>query len=89
MDIIKSIKLTKKQWSKILQALHEEYPTSVLAIRSRMRVKLGFTPRNHQGFIDGMFEDAVYLDFYSEQKRTMFLLKFGEYLDAKQKDELI
>jgi hypothetical protein len=60
--------------------LHEEYPPNVFLLRSRMRAKLGFTSRSHQGLVDGIYVDAVYLDFYSEQKRTMFLLKFGEHL---------
>jgi hypothetical protein len=82
---IKSIKLTRPQWIEILRILHEEYPPSVFVLRARMRAKLGFTSRSHQGLVDGIYVDAVYLDFYSEQKRTMFLLKFGEYLQLEER----
>jgi hypothetical protein len=51
-----------------------------------MREILGFTSRTH---IDHKEEDwrkrsTIRLDFYNEAKRTMFLLKYSEYLERDQ-----
>jgi hypothetical protein len=52
-----------------------------------MRAVLGFTVRDHKAFIQkpdgGYYSLEVHLDFYSENKRTMFLLKFSEVLNEK------
>lgn len=70
----------------MIEDLHEEYPKSMFMIRDRMKSKLGFTTRNHRHFdVDKGYQDSVYLDFYSEKKRTMFLLKFGQHLTAEQR----
>jgi hypothetical protein len=47
-----------------------------------MKEKLGFTVREHREWTQqrGYMTD-IRLDFYSEPKHTMFLLKYSEYLD--------
>ncbi len=79
--------LTPDQWKKIRNQLHEEHPKTVFMLRSKMRSVLGFTVRDHRAFVpkmDGGYYDLeVHLDFYSENKRTMFLLKFSEVLNEK------
>jgi hypothetical protein len=47
-----------------------------------MKDKLGFTVREHREWTEqrGSMVD-IRLDFYNEPKRTMFLLKYSEYLD--------
>ena len=56
-------------------------------IRDRMKAKLGFTTRHHRYFdVDKGYQDSIYLDFYSEKKRTMFLLKFGQHLTSEQRE---
>ena len=81
---VKAIKLSNSQWYNICKELHTAYPKSVLALRSRMRNVLGFTSRNHREFIfDRGYVDSVYLDFYSEHKRTMFLLKYAEFINRE------
>ena len=56
-----------------------------------MKLVLGFTVREHTEWIpklDGGYSDyQIHLDFYSENKRTMFLLKFSETI-GKQDGEL-
>ena len=88
----KSIKLTEHQWLTIYHDIARNYPHSVLLIREKMKSVLGFTSRTHrewisEGFINGRdagrYEENIYLDFYSEPKRTMFLLKYSEYLDSR------
>jgi hypothetical protein len=50
-----------------------------------MRRVLGFTPREHQEWrgpeepIFG-YKTTVHLDFFDEQQRTMFLLKYGDWI---------
>ena len=81
----RSIKLSSSTWRKIHQQLFCEYPASVMLIRTNMKKRLGFTVREHKEWIpkmDGGYTDhQIHLDFYNENKRTMFLLKFGEYLN--------
>ena len=77
---MKPVKLTTNQWKRIRALLHEEYPKSVFLLRQRMREKLGFTVPEHGDWKNGEHYYWIYLDFYSENKRTMFLLKFSEVI---------
>ena len=64
------------------ERLTEDYGRSVMLIRSRMRDKLGFTDREHRWWEERKgYQTHICLDFYDEPKRTMFLLKYSEYLD--------
>jgi hypothetical protein len=59
-----------------------------------MKVVLGFTVRQHTEWIldpgaeRRRPESSVRLDFYNEPKRTMFMLKYSEYLDKSGKTAL-
>jgi hypothetical protein len=79
---MKSVILSVDQWKQIRKMLQEEYPKTVFMIRDKMKRVLGFTVREHkrwdEGVVNLMFE--IHLDFYSEKKRTMFLLKFSEVI---------
>jgi hypothetical protein len=81
---MKSIVLTVDQWSRIRTELQTEYPRTVFMLRNKMRSVLGFTVREHKYFADkpdgGYYEFQIHLDFYSANKRTMFMLKFSEIL---------
>ena len=70
---MKSIKITYPQWDKIFMQLLDEYPKSKCLTHRGMREILGFTVRRDTR--------VVYLDFYSEPKRTLFLLKYSEYIE--------
>ncbi len=76
--------LSVDQWKTIRKDLQEEYPKTVFMIRSKMRSVLGFTVREHKEFVPkmdgGYYEFGIHLDFYSENKRTMFLLKYSEVI---------
>lgn len=67
---------------KLRERLKEDYGPSMLLIRSRMRDKLGFVDREHKQWdhFKG-FYTTICLDFYNDPKRTMFMLKYSEYLD--------
>jgi hypothetical protein len=77
---MKPVVLTTDQWKRIRTALKEEYPPSVFLLRERMKAKLGFTIREHSSWNNGEHEFQIHLDFFSEKKQTMFLLKFSELI---------
>jgi hypothetical protein len=83
----KPVQLTENQWEKIRQHTAEHYPPSVLLIRDCMRRDLGFTTRVHRDYRTYQDYDApIMLDFYDDPKRTMFLLKYSEYLQQERYD---
>jgi len=54
----------------------------VLLIREKMKKVLGFTSRRHHYFNqEDDYVEEIHLDFYDEPKRTMFLLKYSEFLN--------
>ena len=74
-----------------------------MLVRSKMKNVLGFTVREHTEWTDvpgnpmskshTFFplverKESIHLDFYNEPKRTMFLLKYSEYLDKSGKTAL-
>ena len=81
----KPIELTHRQWNQLYLQLKKDYPLSVMLIRERMKDKLGFVNRNHREFepLSHSCKDVVMLDFYSEKKRTFFIMKYSELLNAK------
>lgn len=90
--MIKSVRLTEKNWESLLSELKKTYKTkpSTYLVRSRMRTVLGFTTRYQQAYTPvpntkGEYykEPQVLLDFFDEKKYTMFLLKYGTFLDNK------
>jgi hypothetical protein len=80
------IVISKSKWFRLKSKLLEDYPTSVVIIRQKSREVLGFVAREFEEWnLDhhDRFEKKqdIRLDFYNESKRTMFLLKYSEYLD--------
>ena len=79
--------LNVKQWKTIRTELQTEHSKTVFMLREKMKRVLGFTVREHNEWIikpDGGYGDhQIHLDFYSERKRTMFLLKFSEVIGNK------
>jgi hypothetical protein len=80
---MKAVKLTVEQWHLIRAELHSEYPLSVFLMRDRMKAKLGFTVREHNEYDPALQRNkfSIHLDFFSENKQTMFLLKFSEIIN--------
>jgi hypothetical protein len=80
------IKLDPDCWRLIHARLVDEYPASVMLIRSRMREVLGFTVREHQqwkesgkssdGRAYGHMQTCIYLDFYNDAMESWFQLKY-------------
>lgn len=82
---MRPVVLTLDQWKQIRLMLQEEHPKTVFMIRDKMKRVLGFTVREHrqwdEGVVNMMFQ--IHLDFYSQNKRTMFLMKFSEILGRR------
>jgi hypothetical protein len=91
----KAIILTTKSWDKIYTQIQKDHPPSVTLIRDKMKSVMGFTHREHEEWFDQSVdlkdvryntkyrETHIHLDFYNEPKRTMFLLKYGDYIEHK------
>jgi len=85
----KATKLSHKQWARLKTRLTNDYSPSVMTMRGRMRDVLGFTPRVYTfwsnrgtGSVKPIQMTEIHLDWFNEPKRTMFLLKYGEYLET-------
>ena len=93
----KPVILTEKQWAKLHYQLSKDYHSSVLLIRTKMKHVLGFTVRRHTFWSRDADEinkglhpvpiQQIHLDFYNEPKRTMFLLKYSEFLEKPVLDK--
>ena len=85
----KPVELSHSQWTKLRNQLQKDYPRSVMLIRSRMQAKLGFVDREYKdwdkdmGKYGGWRKNCIMLDFYSEKKRTFFLMKYSEYIQPE------
>lgn len=89
----KPIELSNSQWQRLLERLMQDYPRSVTLIRARIKSRLGFVHReykdydNNIGKYGGYRKNCVMLDFYSESKRTFFIMKYSEYIGKDQVDD--
>ena len=85
-SLTKPIVLSEEKWGKLHRRLAQDNHPSVILIREKMKAVLGFTVRRHREWADdpnfGKYPiETICLDFYNEPKRTMFLLKYSEFLD--------
>ena len=86
----KPIELNHAQWQRLLGQLMQDYPHSVMLIRAKMKSRLGFTPREYKEWDDSIGKygsyrkNCVMLDFYSEKKRTFFIMKYSDYIQQEQ-----
>ena len=92
---MKPVILNPEQWKTIRKQLHEEHPKTVFMIRDKMKRVLGFTVREHRAWVDtpstigddlnrGYYDFQIHLDFFSQNKRTMFLMKFSDIIGNKE-----
>jgi hypothetical protein len=83
----KPIELSHRQWKRLLERLKQDYPLSVLLLREKAKAKLGFVSREHKDWDDTLGKwrkNCIMLDFYSESKRTFFIMKYSEYIQQEQ-----
>jgi len=89
----KPIELSHSQWKKLSDQIRKEYPASIALLSSGMKRKLGFTPRTYKdwnnsiGKYGGWRKNCVMLDFYSEKKRTWFIMKYADYIGKEYVDD--
>jgi hypothetical protein len=89
----KPVEISHSQWRKLLERLEDDYPRSVIYIREKMKQKLGFVERvykdwdNNIGKHGGWRKNCVMLDFYSEKKRTFFIMKYSDYIQKESVDD--
>jgi len=81
----RAVKITENQWFTIQLKIATHYPKSVLMIREKMKKVLGFTTRTNRYYDANKYEwiEEIYLDFFNEPKRTMFLLKYSDILNTE------
>lgn len=94
---MKPLVLTPPKWELLKTQLRTDYSPSVTLVRWKMKETLGFTAREHNewlGYYDDVTKDqrksgehgyrtVIHLDFYDEAKRTMFLLKYSDYVKER------
>ena len=74
---IKHIELTKEEWLHLRRQLVKDYGQKIL-ISWVMRPDCGFTVREHHVWFDEKgFTSQYCLDFYDEQMKVWFLLKYN------------
>jgi hypothetical protein len=89
----KPIEISHSQWINLLEQLRKEYPPSIVLLKGGMKEKLGFVPRKYQewdhnmGKYGGWRKNCVMLDFYSEKKRTFFIMKYSDYISKEYVDD--
>jgi hypothetical protein len=81
----KPIEISSKNYQRLLEQLKKDYPPSVILVRNKMKDKLGFVPREYKDWgvemqFGGWRKNCIMLDFYSEKKRTWFIMKYSEFL---------
>ena len=80
---MRPVELTKIEWDNIKEQMMKLHKPSSILIREKMKTVHGFVPRDHSSYIDGVYRQCVMLDFYSESKRTMFLLTYGDFIKSE------
>ena len=83
----KPIELSHSQWMKLYEQLKKDHPPSVMMIRDKMRLTLGFVHREYRDWDNNMGEyrkKCIMLDFYNEKKRTFFIMKYSDYIQQEQ-----
>jgi hypothetical protein len=83
---MKPVRLTTKSWNLIQREIKKDYPASVLLISWKMKNRLGFIARDEGAHeihtLNGIqrVPGSIVLDFFSEHKKSFFLLKYSELL---------
>jgi hypothetical protein len=78
--MVKAIRMTRREWWNLKDQLLKEYPPSVILSRDKMKRVLGFTHRSYNDW-NTEARHFVHLDFFSEKKHTLFLLKYSDFIN--------
>jgi hypothetical protein len=77
---MKPLVLSQDEWNAIREKIRRDFGESMIMLRFKMKRELGFTPRTHLSWVPkmdgGYFDQETHIDFYTEEARTWFLLKY-------------
>lgn len=82
----KPVEISEDELITLKERIIADYGQSIM-ISWKMKRELGFTIRYHEAWIQhkpneltgkrsGYYKDQIFLDFYSESAKTMFMLKY-------------
>jgi len=75
----KPIKLSSGEWDCIFNQIKNTHTPSIYLIRDKMKQVLGFTTRSWYDPLND--EDIIFLDFFNEDQRLKFILKYGDLFE--------
>jgi hypothetical protein len=79
--MIKSIKTSVEQWDQLKEMIKKDHGNTFFLIKSKALNLYGFSVRYHHYYLNELeYQEDIYLDFYDESKKILFLLKYGENL---------
>lgn len=82
---MKQVIISKKQWKVLKEKFNKDYPPSVNLVREKMKNTIGCVPRFHETWDARTgYCTEVHLDFFDEHKKTMFLLKYSDYVSKNE-----
>jgi hypothetical protein len=73
---MKHIELSRDEWGCIQDQIRNEFGFSMPLLRDKMKRELGFTVREHRPENSRFPHTIICLDFYDEQMKTWFSLKY-------------
>lgn len=81
--------LSPRRWRLLREKITEDYGQATVLISWRLRNQLGFSVREHTDYQSGandgwITENTIRLDFYDEQLQTLFLLRYGEFVNTEE-----
>lgn len=83
-----TLTLSVRRWHLLQERILEDYGRATLLISWRLKANLGFSVREHTWYedVDGFMDrfNDIRLDFYDEQLQTLFLLRYGEFVNAEE-----
>lgn len=80
-----TLTLSVRSWQLLQEKIIEDYGRTTMLISWRTKANLGFTVREHRDYdVDGWSMTTIRLDFYDEQLQTLFLLRYGEYINTHE-----
>jgi hypothetical protein len=73
---MKHIELSRSEWERIKDQIRNDFGFSMPLLREKMKRELGFSIREHSPDNDRFWERIICVDFYSEEAKVWFTLKY-------------
>lgn len=78
--LIKHLELSLSEWLVVREKIRATHGDSMVLLSFKMRRELGFSVRRHTQWVPkmsgGYHDDIICIDFYTENAKTWFLLKY-------------